>query len=130
MCCVRIIRQVYDITGDDARLRAGFQQFEKLRAEYPVRREFFNTELQLRNASVRPAGQVRRARLSPGGELENSAARIVPLFFGSGHLNFLESLWWQRCCVLFIAGRGRHVAQLRSQAKMTPSPRAISAVSS
>jgi len=48
----RIIRQVYDITGDDARLRAGFQQFEKLRAEYPVRREFFNTELQLRNASV------------------------------------------------------------------------------
>ena len=49
----RIIRQVYDIAGDDARLRAGFQQFEKLRAEYPVRREFFNTELQLHNT---PAG--------------------------------------------------------------------------
>ena len=48
----RIIRQVYDITGDDARFRAGFAQFEKLRAEYPVRREFFNTVLQLRNAST------------------------------------------------------------------------------
>ena len=41
----RIIRQVYSITADDARLRAGFQEFEKLRMEYPVRREFFNTEL-------------------------------------------------------------------------------------
>ena len=47
----RIIRQVYDITGDDARLRADCRQFDKLRAEYPVRREFFNTELELHNAS-------------------------------------------------------------------------------
>ena len=41
----RIIRKVYSITADDARLRSGFQEFEKLRTEYPVRREFFNTEL-------------------------------------------------------------------------------------
>ena len=41
----RIIRKVYSITADDARLRAGFQEFEKLRTTYPVRREFFNTEL-------------------------------------------------------------------------------------
>ena len=49
----RTIRQVYDITGDDARLRAGFQQFEKLRTEYPVRREFFNTELVLADTPAR-----------------------------------------------------------------------------
>ena len=48
----RTIRQIYDITGDDARLRAGFRQFEKLRNEYPVRREFFNTALELNNASA------------------------------------------------------------------------------
>ena len=39
------IRKIYSITADDARLRAGYQEFEKLRMEYPVRREFFNTEL-------------------------------------------------------------------------------------
>ena len=51
----RIIRQIYDITGDDARLRADYRQFDKLRAEYPVRREFFNTELELHHvpASLR-----------------------------------------------------------------------------
>ena len=46
----RIIRKVYSITADDARLRAGFQEFEKLRIEYPVRREFGNTELVLLGA--------------------------------------------------------------------------------
>jgi erythronate-4-phosphate dehydrogenase len=46
-----IIRQVYDITADDAALRANPKQFDKLRAEYPVRREFFNTTLTLRGAS-------------------------------------------------------------------------------
>jgi erythronate-4-phosphate dehydrogenase len=45
-----IIRQVYDITSDDAALRANPKQFDKLRAEYPVRREFFNTTLALRSA--------------------------------------------------------------------------------
>ena len=48
----RIIRQIYDITGDDARLRADYRQFDKLRAEYQVRREFFNTELELQHASA------------------------------------------------------------------------------
>ena len=48
----RIIRKVYSITADDARLRAGFQEFEKLRIEYPVRREFGNTELVLLGAPV------------------------------------------------------------------------------
>jgi len=48
----RIIRQVYDITGDDARLRADYRRFDKLRAEYPVRREFFNTELELHHVTT------------------------------------------------------------------------------
>jgi len=44
----RVIKQVYDITADDAALRrVGTAGFDKLRAEYPVRREFFNTELAL-----------------------------------------------------------------------------------
>jgi erythronate-4-phosphate dehydrogenase len=47
----RVIRQVYDINGDDAALRkVGSAGFDKLRTEYPVRREFFNTELILSNA--------------------------------------------------------------------------------
>jgi len=48
----RVIRQVYDITADAARLRADVRQFDRLRAEYPVRREFFNTELVWRDAPV------------------------------------------------------------------------------
>lgn len=54
----RVIRQIYDITADDAALRKGVSapggigaSFDKLRAEYPVRREFFNTKLTLRGAS-------------------------------------------------------------------------------
>jgi erythronate-4-phosphate dehydrogenase len=47
----RVVRRVYDITSDDAALRANVRAFDKLRAEYPVRREFFNTELVLRGAS-------------------------------------------------------------------------------
>ena len=46
----RIVRRVYDITADDAALRKDVLTFDKLRAEYPVRREFFNTELVLRGA--------------------------------------------------------------------------------
>jgi erythronate-4-phosphate dehydrogenase len=60
----RVVRQIYDITADDAALRklvrrpAGIVSapdgigvnFDKLRAEYAVRREFFNTELTLRGA--------------------------------------------------------------------------------
>jgi erythronate-4-phosphate dehydrogenase len=43
-----IIRQVYDIRRDDATLRDGVRNFDKLRAEYPVRREFHNIELVVR----------------------------------------------------------------------------------
>jgi len=47
----RVIRQVYDINADDAALRkVGSAGFDKLRADYPVRREFFNTALSLRGA--------------------------------------------------------------------------------
>ncbi|HTS16830.1 MAG TPA: 4-phosphoerythronate dehydrogenase [Verrucomicrobiae bacterium] len=46
----QVIRQVYDINRDDAALRKSVRQFDKLRADYPVRREFFNTELVLRGA--------------------------------------------------------------------------------
>ena len=46
----RVVRRVYDITKDDAALRKSVRMFDELRAEYPVRREFFNTELVLRGA--------------------------------------------------------------------------------
>jgi erythronate-4-phosphate dehydrogenase len=36
------IEQVYSIASDDAALRGHLQEFDKLRAQYPVRREFFN----------------------------------------------------------------------------------------
>ncbi len=49
-----IIRRVYDIRADDAALRkVGPAGFDRLRAEYPVRREFFNTTLTLRGATGR-----------------------------------------------------------------------------
>jgi erythronate-4-phosphate dehydrogenase len=47
---VRAIQRVYDITADDAALRARPGEFDRQRAEYPVRREFFNTELVLKGA--------------------------------------------------------------------------------
>jgi erythronate-4-phosphate dehydrogenase len=54
----RVVKRIYDITADDAALRRNVQApdgigagFDKLRAEYPVHREFFNTELALRGAS-------------------------------------------------------------------------------
>jgi erythronate-4-phosphate dehydrogenase len=46
----RIIRSCYDIVADDARLRTDPKKFDQLRAEYPVRREFFNTTLALPGA--------------------------------------------------------------------------------
>lgn len=47
----QVIGRVYNITVDDAALRNDARMFDRLRAEYPVRREFFNTELVLRGAS-------------------------------------------------------------------------------
>jgi len=47
----RAITQIYDITADDRALRKRPKEFDRLRAEYPVRREFFNTELTLHGAN-------------------------------------------------------------------------------
>jgi len=47
----RVVRRVYDIATDDAALRKSIRTFDEQRANYPVRREFFNTELVLRGAS-------------------------------------------------------------------------------
>src|SRR5579859_1602730 len=46
-----VIVRVYDINSDDAALRKSICSFDKVRAEYAVRREFFNTELVPRGAS-------------------------------------------------------------------------------
>jgi erythronate-4-phosphate dehydrogenase len=55
----RVIRQVYDIRADDRALRAaGSAGFDKLRADYPVRREFHNTQLEWRGV-----GESARAKL-------------------------------------------------------------------
>jgi erythronate-4-phosphate dehydrogenase len=54
----RVARRVYEIAADDSALRKCVRaphgigaSFDTLRATYPVRREFFNTELVLRGAS-------------------------------------------------------------------------------
>jgi erythronate-4-phosphate dehydrogenase len=47
----RVVRQAYDITADDAALRDRPQDFDRLRAEYPVRREFHNITARLHNVS-------------------------------------------------------------------------------
>jgi hypothetical protein len=45
-----IIERIYSVCADDAALRAGVRKFDRLRAEYPVRREFFNVNLMLPGA--------------------------------------------------------------------------------
>jgi erythronate-4-phosphate dehydrogenase len=55
-----IVRRVYDIEADDGRLRTGAvadeavraAHFDRLRKDYPMRREFRFTRVSLRNASV------------------------------------------------------------------------------
>ena len=42
-----VVKRIYDITADDAALRANIRDFDRLRAEYPVRREFFAYGFQL-----------------------------------------------------------------------------------
>ena len=44
------INSTYDIMEDDHRLRKSISDFEKQRAEYPVRREFNYFEVHLNNA--------------------------------------------------------------------------------
>ncbi len=46
-----VIRRVYDITADDAALRQDVRSFDRLRADYPVRREFGNTRIELTGGS-------------------------------------------------------------------------------
>ncbi len=56
-----IIRHAYDITGDDSRLRAGLnlhpaergRYFDRLRREYPVRREFHNYRVEGQKAFMK-----------------------------------------------------------------------------
>jgi erythronate-4-phosphate dehydrogenase len=55
----RIVRRIYDITTDDAALRKNILTFDKLRAQYPARREFFNTGLVLHGV-----GESLRAKLT------------------------------------------------------------------
>jgi erythronate-4-phosphate dehydrogenase len=52
------VRRVYDICADDAALRKRHQEFDRLRAEYPVRREFFNTQLRLRGRTPELRGRL------------------------------------------------------------------------
>jgi erythronate-4-phosphate dehydrogenase len=47
----RIVQRVYDINADDAALRQQPREFDLLRANYPIRRDFFNTEVVLRGAA-------------------------------------------------------------------------------
>ncbi len=55
----KLIRRNYDIVADDASLRRDVRAFDRLRAEYPVRREFHNTRLTLRGASETLLAKVR-----------------------------------------------------------------------
>jgi erythronate-4-phosphate dehydrogenase len=49
----RLVSRVYDIAGDDLRLRGGKggAHFDRLRAEYPIRREFSDTRVVLSGVS-------------------------------------------------------------------------------
>ena len=54
----RTIRSIYDLAGDDAALRQRPRDFDRLRAEYPIRREFPNTRLTLHGATEKLRGKV------------------------------------------------------------------------
>lgn len=49
------VLHTYDVLEDDSALRAAPELFEKLRGDYPVRREFTSFTLRLKNASSRDA---------------------------------------------------------------------------
>ena len=63
----RLVLAVYDIAADDANLRASCQEddgarasaFDRLRRDYPMRREFAATHVTLTNASPAQRSQVR-----------------------------------------------------------------------
>jgi erythronate-4-phosphate dehydrogenase len=45
------VEAVYNIMDDDKALRENVREFDRLRAQYPVRREFFNTKVSVRGGS-------------------------------------------------------------------------------
>ena len=61
-----VVRRVYDIEADDARMRAGIvaddrqrsKHFDRLRSDYPMRREFPFTRVQLQRAGATLRGTV------------------------------------------------------------------------
>jgi erythronate-4-phosphate dehydrogenase len=54
-----VIEQVYSVVSDDAALRGNIQEFDKRRAQYPIRREFFNmTYVTLQSADALLARQL------------------------------------------------------------------------
>lgn len=63
----QIVRRVYDITADDTALRKiallpeteRGPYFDSLRKNYPIRREFFNTEVKIKNAEERLLQKIR-----------------------------------------------------------------------
>jgi erythronate-4-phosphate dehydrogenase len=50
----------YDILADDKRLRAAPGSFERLRGEYPVRREFHNYRVEAKNVNKRTLSALKR----------------------------------------------------------------------
>ncbi|MBN2302585.1 MAG: 4-phosphoerythronate dehydrogenase PdxB [Lentisphaerae bacterium] len=46
-----LVKAVYDIKADDSRFRAGNEEFDSLRRNYPIRREFRYTEVAVAGAS-------------------------------------------------------------------------------
>jgi erythronate-4-phosphate dehydrogenase len=55
----QLVRQTYDITEDDTRLRTSPETFEKQRGDYPLRREFTAYTVRLRNATADALALVR-----------------------------------------------------------------------
>jgi erythronate-4-phosphate dehydrogenase len=55
----QLVRQTYDITADDTRLRTSPETFEKQRGEYPLRREFTAYTVRLHNATADALALVR-----------------------------------------------------------------------
>lgn len=61
-----IIRRGYDIAADDAALRREIRSFDKLRADYPVRREFGNYRIELAGGSSSLAATLRELGFQTG----------------------------------------------------------------
>lgn len=55
-----LVLHTYEIANDSKRLKKAPENFEKFRGEYPLRREFFAYELQLKNVSEEYCRRLRR----------------------------------------------------------------------